>query len=446
MALQRSRAARAVAAVLLVVAFAPADASPDSARSRGLLRTHSRVAVLDFEHESRASYGNGTGVAKVASPKDSTESWDVSVEVVFAMLYVALIGSVPVLLSWIDHEGGMGLVAIGEIVALVVWLVGGLILFTNVILFSSYHWDGARCLSIVETVYLLSQIITTVGYGDITPAYARGQVVIGFYVLVSLLVIANVVKEVSRIVVRQVHRHVLGTVEAVKDAADGDTDEDDDDDDEPELTPNSTSEQDDDGGTLSLASRRHRPHELQLNFGEKPKLNFVRLIGSGGVFLCFVVVGVLFYHFYPGEDKTWLQAVYMSIITLSTVGFGALNATTEGGKVFGAFWMLLGVTSLVSFVAAFTEVMLKVKEIESWEGQHEEMMNNLAVLEQKEIEKGDQLDRYEFISFALVQGKLATQEQLATIEEEFRRLLPDSDGYISTAFLDAHLDSPSSES
>merc|ERR1712190_391482 len=38
---------------------------------------------------------------------------------------------------------------------------------TNIVEFNSAHWTGSRPLTTVEAVYLLSQILTTVGYGDI---------------------------------------------------------------------------------------------------------------------------------------------------------------------------------------------------------------------------------------------------------------------------------------
>merc|ERR1719503_456434 len=74
-------------------------------------------------------------------------------------------------------------------------MLGGLYLFTNVILFNSPHFDEARSLSIIECIYLMAQIITTVGYGDITPAKPRGQVFVGLYVLMSLFVIAMLVSD-----------------------------------------------------------------------------------------------------------------------------------------------------------------------------------------------------------------------------------------------------------
>merc|ERR1719262_554640 len=86
-------------------------------------------------------------------------------------------------------------------------LVGGIVLFTNVIQFQSSHFQGQRPLTIVESVYVLSQMITTVGYGDITPAFPRGQVVVGFYVLCCIMLIADMVGQVSSIVVSRVETY-----------------------------------------------------------------------------------------------------------------------------------------------------------------------------------------------------------------------------------------------
>merc|ERR1719359_1645872 len=116
-------------------------------------------------------------------------------------------------------------------------------------------------------------------------------------------------------------------------------------------------------------------------------------------------MGILFFHYYPGEGKTWLQAVYMSIITLSTVGFGAFMATTEVGKVFGAFWMLFGVAALVSFVSAFTEMTLKAKEVERFDPAmlHHNVSKNLS----KASLQSGKMTQSEFLRFALLQCKIA---------------------------------------
>merc|ERR1719326_1629455 len=78
---------------------------------------------------------------------------------------------------------------------------GGLFLFTNIILFQSVHFKKIRPLTQVECMYFMSQVITTVGYGDITPATVRGQVFVGLYVLGAMFVISMVVSDVVNQVV-----------------------------------------------------------------------------------------------------------------------------------------------------------------------------------------------------------------------------------------------------
>merc|ERR1719507_1462260 len=75
--------------------------------------------------------------------------------------------------------------------------LGGIWLFTNLLFFQSSHFEGIRSLTLVECVYLMAQVLTTVGYGDITPAKPRAQVFVALYVLFSLLLIANTVSEVA---------------------------------------------------------------------------------------------------------------------------------------------------------------------------------------------------------------------------------------------------------
>merc|ERR1719433_2209514 len=78
------------------------------------------------------------------------------------------------------------------------WVIlgAGVYLFNQILKFNSVHFQTQRSLTIVECVYLMSQIITTVGYGDITPANATGQIFVAIYVIFALLIIANVVSEV----------------------------------------------------------------------------------------------------------------------------------------------------------------------------------------------------------------------------------------------------------
>ena len=60
-----------------------------------------------------------------------------------------------------------------------------------------------------------------------------------------------------------------------------------------------------------------------------------------GVAALTIGVGTVVYHFV--EKWKWLDAVYASTITLTTVGYGDYVPKTDVGKIFTIFYVLVGV-------------------------------------------------------------------------------------------------------
>lgn len=241
-----------------------------------------------------------------------------------AVLFVVLIGSMPAVLARFAQR--LTRTQVLESVVLYIWLIGGLYLFTNVLIFQSPHFSEPRTLSMEEAVYLYSQILTTVGYGDITPARPRGQLFVGLFVLVALLLIAGMIQELMEIFEDLMESRIERLSR--------------------EVSPR-----------LSAASLAKKEKQVLREAGAP-------VIYTSIVFCCFVAFGTLFFSFYPGEDKTIAQAVYMSLITLSTVGFGAFTPSTHTGMVVGAFWMLFGTASLVSVVTSRAAFSIALKKHE----------------------------------------------------------------------------------
>ena len=50
------------------------------------------------------------------------------------------------------------------------------------------------------------------------------------------------------------------------------------------------------------------------------------------------------------EDWTVVQALYFTVITLTTIGYGDLHPTTEFSRVFTIFFVLAGVSTLLGFL------------------------------------------------------------------------------------------------
>jgi len=282
----------------------------------------------------------------------------------------------------------------------IMWVILGIgvYLFNQILFFNSYHFQTQRSLTLVECVYLMSQIITTVGYGDITPANATGQIFVAIYVIFALLIIANVVSEV----VDQVSGHAAKYAKDLEQV------------------------------TATLVTTPRGQHQQQATARtwvrkDPPPLPLNSFFSSLGVYGFFCVIGTLFFVNYPGENKTVLQGVYMSVITLSTVGFGAVTPVTEGGKVFGAFWMLFGSAALVGVVGSFSSLCVMAKQREEWDPVAETQEKRDALMRFPE-----ELDGYNFMKFGLaVQHKVLGDTEFGTLEKAFRHLGPAVDGTIS---------------
>ena len=67
-----------------------------------------------------------------------------------------------------------------------------------------------------------------------------------------------------------------------------------------------------------------------------PRVRNIILVG-----LTTIATGATFYHYV--ENWSWLDSLYFSVITLSTVGYGDLTPTTRGAKLFTIFYIIIGI-------------------------------------------------------------------------------------------------------
>ncbi len=50
------------------------------------------------------------------------------------------------------------------------------------------------------------------------------------------------------------------------------------------------------------------------------------------------------------ENWSWIDSLYFSVITLTTVGYGDLSPQTDIGKLFTVFYIMIGVGIILSFI------------------------------------------------------------------------------------------------
>jgi len=68
------------------------------------------------------------------------------------------------------------------------------------------------------------------------------------------------------------------------------------------------------------------------------------------LFLTTSVIGMGTIVFRFLEKWDWLDCLYFSVVTLTTVGYGDFAPTTSAGKVFTIFYIILGLGIILNFI------------------------------------------------------------------------------------------------
>ncbi len=95
-----------------------------------------------------------------------------------------------------------------------------------------------------------------------------------------------------------------------------------------------------------------------------------------GLVLFFLVVGTLGYS--AIDHYTLLDAFYMTVITISTVGYGEIQQLSEAGRLFTIFLILFSVGSLALLAGAFSELLIeRAANPTRWKKTMEKRINKL---------------------------------------------------------------------
>lgn len=70
--------------------------------------------------------------------------------------------------------------------------------------------------------------------------------------------------------------------------------------------------------------------------------------------LTVISTGTIFYHYFM--PLKWLDAIYFSVITITTVGYGDIHPNSDITKLFTIFYVLFG----VGIIAASLNIIVKI--------------------------------------------------------------------------------------
>jgi len=187
--------------------------------------------------------------------------------------------------------------------------------------------------------------------------------------------------------------------------------------------------------SVSLKAKKEHNDAPTLCFNK-----YTKLLCNLTIFVVVIMLGVFYILFFPDEfikpsTKTDLgkeppqneivDALYMVIITMTTVGFGDIYPATDQGRIVMSIWMIVAVGSTASLVGSFTETLLKIKA----DMRVSEL--SLKLLEELDTSGDGVVSQYEFLVFMLKKYDLVQTETIADIESNFKSLDKDGSGYLS---------------
>lgn len=265
----------------------------------------------------------------------------------------------------------------------------------------------------LTSVYVIIQIITTIGYGDITVEQPSSEWFMIIYVFVGLMVCANIINE-------GIDRHLSNAAKAMRARL----------------------------RRLEAYISRDIPDD-EVAKERCGALNGVLVALS--IYGLFILAGTLFYAYYEacscsygashmegcikgdqcfatgGYRKNFRSALYMSVITLSTTGFGDYAPKTKVGRVFGIIWMPLGVLSWVNLI---TNVLFWWRALKQ-AAKHKSLKMTISDFTKLDANHDGSVSRAEFRVYFLLKEQIVKEEDIKHIDAFFEALDKDGSGSIS---------------
>ncbi|MBT5747932.1 MAG: hypothetical protein HOI40_01290 [Candidatus Marinimicrobia bacterium] len=70
--------------------------------------------------------------------------------------------------------------------------------------------------------------------------------------------------------------------------------------------------------------------------------------------------GSIGFYILGGEEWSWIDSIYMTVITLSTVGFGEVHPLTDSAKILSILIIIFGVTGIGVLIRTFKEEFIQI--------------------------------------------------------------------------------------
>lgn len=157
------------------------------------------------------------------------------------------------------------------------------------------------------------------------------------------------------------------------------------------------------------------------------------------------------------EGDKWVNSLYLSVITVTTVGFGDFAATTDSEKAFTVIYMLVGIPVFAAFLQGMITFFFGQQkdklELHLIKGgptpdNFHNMLKFGKILNQElgyDFDASQQrVDRFEFLACVVVQNGLLTLQHIKKAMKSFESMDSVQDGFITAEDVENHFKKRSS--
>lgn len=289
----------------------------------------------------------------------------------------------------------------------------------------------AEGLDSLSAAYVLVQMITTIGYGDVKlhSNSDSTKAFLSLYVLFCCIVVGGVMLTGANHALQATHETISERIVKLKTNASGGLEE----------SPAEVIRQSKASWLSVKREDKHKAKKRRIGDFERASIFCVVALASGTLFYGAVEKCVCSYketqvlgcdpencEATGGYTKSMLDAWYMSCVSLTTIGFGDFAPKSRAGRVFSIFWLLSGVCAVGNFTCQFSK-----KFLEANRRQRKLQINIDEIFAKIDKDGSGTLDRFEFMSFALMEYGMLTEEDLDAIMKQFNDLDKDGSGCVS---------------
>merc|ERR1712048_1479285 len=133
-----------------------------------------------------------------------------------------------------------------------------------------------------------------------------------------------------------------------------------------------------------------------------------------------------------GFQHGWVSSFYMSVITVTTVGFGDYSPKSMSGRAFGIVWMIVGVAVTAFFVSALSALLAQEDSPLELEDAHTIDFESFQAMDK---DGNGYLSKDEYALYELVKHGLITHDIVDAIHAKYASMDVNRDGRVTFSML-----------